>query len=266
MSRFRRITFDRRIMGGRACIRGMRITVSVILKRIANGATHEEILADYPDLQPQDIRQVLSYATSLLYDGSPPLPPAGIRSINERLSNREIAQQIDLKRGWITCRRKLPGTPPVARSRPISAYVNFARKHKTILNGAPYALLRELMPAPQKGLHKPLKLAGIKPAPGDTRRGVWQYLVDWRLPNVYLAAIWDRYSSHIAVVRRLNGGRAAAWDMTNRAARQDRRLDKIVRQQEEVANTYRTLGRQKRWLAIARLIHTYRQQHPPVVP
>ncbi len=57
-----RITFDRRVKGGRACIRGMRITVSLILNLIANGMTREEILAAYPYLEPEDIQAVLSYS------------------------------------------------------------------------------------------------------------------------------------------------------------------------------------------------------------
>lgn len=62
---FERITFDHEIMGGRACIRGMRIPVSVIVGQIAHGATVDEILADYPDLEPNDIQQALEYAAWL---------------------------------------------------------------------------------------------------------------------------------------------------------------------------------------------------------
>jgi uncharacterized protein (DUF433 family) len=65
MSAFDRITFDPKTMGGRACIRGMRIPVSVIIGQIAHGATIEEILADYPDLEPDDIKQALEYAAWL---------------------------------------------------------------------------------------------------------------------------------------------------------------------------------------------------------
>jgi len=65
METFDRITFDPQIMGGRACIRGMRIPVSVIVGQIAHGATFEEILADYPDLEPEDIRQAIGYAAWL---------------------------------------------------------------------------------------------------------------------------------------------------------------------------------------------------------
>lgn len=62
---FDRITFNPEIMGGRACIRGMRIPVSVIVGQIAHGATVEEVLADYPDLESADVQQALEYAAWL---------------------------------------------------------------------------------------------------------------------------------------------------------------------------------------------------------
>jgi uncharacterized protein (DUF433 family) len=62
---FDRITFDSQIMGGRACIRGMRIPVSVIVGQIAHGATFEEILDGYPDLEKEDIQQAVEYAAWL---------------------------------------------------------------------------------------------------------------------------------------------------------------------------------------------------------
>ncbi len=62
---FDRITFDSRIMGGRACIRGMRIPVSVIVGQIAHGSTFAEILKEYPDLEKEDIRQAIEYAAWL---------------------------------------------------------------------------------------------------------------------------------------------------------------------------------------------------------
>ncbi len=65
MNKFDRITFNPDIMGGRACIRGMRIPVSVIVSQIAHGAKVEEILKDYPDLEPEDIQQALEYAAWL---------------------------------------------------------------------------------------------------------------------------------------------------------------------------------------------------------
>ena len=62
---FDRITFDQAVMGGRACIRGMRIPVSVIVSQIAHGATFDEILASYPDLEREDIQQAIEYAAWL---------------------------------------------------------------------------------------------------------------------------------------------------------------------------------------------------------
>lgn len=65
MELFERITFNAKILGGRACIRGMRIPVAVIVGQIAHGATVKEILADYPDLEPEDVQQALEYAAWL---------------------------------------------------------------------------------------------------------------------------------------------------------------------------------------------------------
>jgi len=59
---FDRITFDPNILGGKACIRGMRISVSLIVNLVANGMTVEEILDEYPDLEAEDIQQALRYA------------------------------------------------------------------------------------------------------------------------------------------------------------------------------------------------------------
>jgi uncharacterized protein (DUF433 family) len=62
---FDRIAFDPQIMGGRACIRGMRITVSLTVNPVANGMSVAEILGEYPLLEDEDIRQALQYAASL---------------------------------------------------------------------------------------------------------------------------------------------------------------------------------------------------------
>jgi uncharacterized protein (DUF433 family) len=59
--KFDRITFDSQVLGGRTTIRGMRIQVSVIAGQIAHGATFEEVLAGYPDLEREDIQQALAY-------------------------------------------------------------------------------------------------------------------------------------------------------------------------------------------------------------
>ena len=63
--KFDRITFDSQVMGGRACIRGMRIPVSVIVRQIAHGAAVAEILKGYPDLERDDIQQAIEYAAWL---------------------------------------------------------------------------------------------------------------------------------------------------------------------------------------------------------
>ncbi|MCK9463543.1 MAG: DUF433 domain-containing protein [Proteobacteria bacterium] len=60
-----RITFDPNVLGGRACLRGLRIQVSLVLKLMASGMTAEEILAQYPDLEPEDILQCLYYGAWL---------------------------------------------------------------------------------------------------------------------------------------------------------------------------------------------------------
>ena len=65
---FDRITFEPGKMGGRACIRGMRITVSTIVGLVAEGETIAAILEAYPDLEPEDVRQAVAYAAWLARD------------------------------------------------------------------------------------------------------------------------------------------------------------------------------------------------------
>jgi uncharacterized protein (DUF433 family) len=62
---FDRITFDPIVMGGRACVRGMRITVALVVNLVANGMSAEDITREYPDLEREDIRQSLQYASAL---------------------------------------------------------------------------------------------------------------------------------------------------------------------------------------------------------
>jgi uncharacterized protein (DUF433 family) len=57
-----RITFDPQVMGGKPCIRGMRMTVGMIVGLIAAKRTRDEILKAYPYLEDQDITEALSYA------------------------------------------------------------------------------------------------------------------------------------------------------------------------------------------------------------
>ena len=74
MHAFDRITFDPNIMGGRACIRGMRVTVALILNLVANGYTTDQILEDYPYLEAEDIQQALRYAAWLADESVHPIP------------------------------------------------------------------------------------------------------------------------------------------------------------------------------------------------
>ena len=62
MPQLTRITPDPRIMGGKPCIRGMRVTVGTVVGLIAAGRSHEEILRAYPYLEADDIAETLSYA------------------------------------------------------------------------------------------------------------------------------------------------------------------------------------------------------------
>jgi uncharacterized protein (DUF433 family) len=65
---FDRITRNPQIMGGRACIRGMRMTVSLVVNLVANGMTTEEIIREYPELDAEDIQEALQYAAALAND------------------------------------------------------------------------------------------------------------------------------------------------------------------------------------------------------
>ena len=76
MAQFDRITQDAGIMGGKACIRGMRVTVGMIVGQIGAGHTIDEILADYPYLQREDVLQALRYAAWLAEDREVDLPNA----------------------------------------------------------------------------------------------------------------------------------------------------------------------------------------------
>ena len=62
---FDRITYHPDAMEGRACIRGMRVSVSLIVNLVATGMNTEEIIEAYPYLEPEDIRQALQYAAWL---------------------------------------------------------------------------------------------------------------------------------------------------------------------------------------------------------
>ena len=76
MTKFQRITIDPAIMGGRACIRGLRVTVGTILGLLAAGRSRDEILRAYPYLEGADIDEALAYAAWRLEEREVALTPA----------------------------------------------------------------------------------------------------------------------------------------------------------------------------------------------
>jgi len=71
-----RITFNPEVMGGKPCIRGLRVTVGTIVGLFAVGRTKDEILKLYPYLEPEDIDQALRYAAWRVEEIDVPLIPA----------------------------------------------------------------------------------------------------------------------------------------------------------------------------------------------
>lgn len=65
MLSLKRITTNPNVMQGKPCIRGMRISVSLVINLVANGMSHADILRNYPDLEEEDIEQSLRYAAYL---------------------------------------------------------------------------------------------------------------------------------------------------------------------------------------------------------
>jgi len=65
-----RITHNPQVMGGKACIRGMRVTAGMIVRQVAAGHTQEEILSAYPYLEREDIAQALQYAALMMEERS----------------------------------------------------------------------------------------------------------------------------------------------------------------------------------------------------
>ena len=69
----KRITLDPTVMGGKACIRGLRVTVGTVLGLLAAGRTRDEILEAYPYLEPEDIDEALAYAAWRVEEREVPL-------------------------------------------------------------------------------------------------------------------------------------------------------------------------------------------------
>jgi uncharacterized protein (DUF433 family) len=72
----KRITVNPAVMTGLPCIRGMRIPVTTILGLLASGATEKEVLTDYPDLEPEDLKACMAYAAWLTREREIELQPA----------------------------------------------------------------------------------------------------------------------------------------------------------------------------------------------
>jgi uncharacterized protein (DUF433 family) len=65
VQQFQRITIDPEMMGGKPCIRGLRVTVGMVVEALSTGRTIEQLLADFPYLEEPDIREALAFAASL---------------------------------------------------------------------------------------------------------------------------------------------------------------------------------------------------------
>lgn len=71
---FDRITSDPQIMLGAPTIRGMRIPVATVVRMVAAGLTSEQVCAELPELEPEDVVQALSYAAAILSESSSAIP------------------------------------------------------------------------------------------------------------------------------------------------------------------------------------------------
>jgi uncharacterized protein (DUF433 family) len=76
MPQFDRITIDPLVMGGKPCLRGLRVTVATVVGLLAAGRSETEILAAYPYLEPADLREALAYAAWRLEEAEIPLTPS----------------------------------------------------------------------------------------------------------------------------------------------------------------------------------------------
>ena len=73
MTAYPRITVNPNQMGGLPCIRGLRIPVAAVVEMVSEGMTGAEIIDDYPDLEPEDIREALRYAAEAVRERELPI-------------------------------------------------------------------------------------------------------------------------------------------------------------------------------------------------
>ena len=91
---FDRVTFDPQIMSGHACVRGMRVTVSLVLYLVANGMSSQEIIEAYPYLNAEDVTHSLKYAAWLVdEEGNDDRDESEDVSITEKLN--KICAEVD---------------------------------------------------------------------------------------------------------------------------------------------------------------------------
>src|ERR1022692_2725140 len=124
---FDRITFEPAVMGGRACIRGMRMTVSLVVNLVANGMSTEDIVREYPELEAEDIRQALQYASALANEevGFFKAPPREISGRHGRVNH---------DRASLACGRSRRGASPRRRSNSASRS-RYRRQSRTRAKG-----------------------------------------------------------------------------------------------------------------------------------
>jgi uncharacterized protein (DUF433 family) len=89
--RFDCITFDPEKCFGKACIRGPRMPVASILAYLGSGMTREELLAEWPELEAEDLAQALAYASSVLEERVVPLAEPALQC-TERLALRALLE------------------------------------------------------------------------------------------------------------------------------------------------------------------------------
>lgn len=92
MQAFPRVTLDPAVMGGKACIRGLRVTVGMIVGLVAAGRSHAEILAAYPYLEEADIREALAYAAERVNE---PCSPKSAFSNSDRVEEPAAEYGVD---------------------------------------------------------------------------------------------------------------------------------------------------------------------------
>jgi uncharacterized protein (DUF433 family) len=88
MNAFDRITVNPNVMQGKPCVRGMRVTVSLVVNLVASGMSTEEIIRSYPYLEPEDIAQCLTYAAWVVDERVIPLDEQTHSTVMGRASSR----------------------------------------------------------------------------------------------------------------------------------------------------------------------------------